>query len=444
MLTEKSNTIAPRQKAPYMRRMPLILALMVVAYLIAKPVYLFPSGGPQIGDAVIILMFIIVSFYPDEIDEQFKSFTFSTLVFVVYVTLINVFWAFMLFDFGLSGDDIIIHPLFYIFNLATVYIIIKMYSLFGDRLISVLFVGVVVSLILQLFVVLAFAGIGTTPGRETVSFNNPNQLGYWSVLSASIFLIFSRFLKVNVIFQVLVISICAYLVFLSQGRASLIALVLLLVLHFSQKASHLVLLLIAGVMVVPLLEGSEIFLGAAERLQNIGRESHDSIVGRGYFRIWTHPEHLLIGAGEGGIARRWPGEWELELHSTIGTLVFSYGIVGTGLLINALWRLFRLSGLRLLVYLVPTLVFGLVHQGLRFSHFWILLAVIAIVGLAERRRAAGGDIGKGEKAGKVASPYATVLPAASSLRPTDTPSFPVRGLKSGLSPREPHIDGQGN
>jgi hypothetical protein len=95
-----------------------------------------------------------------------------------------------------------------------------------------------------------------------------------------------------------------------------------------------------------------------------------------------------MGAGEGGVIERWPQDLYAgnEIHSTIGTLVFSYGIVGTALFIASFWQLYRLVGLQLMLYLVPALIYGLTHQGLRFSLFWVLLGIVAIVGLARERR----------------------------------------------------------
>ena len=48
---------------------------------------------------------------------------------------------------------------------------------------------------------------------------------------------------------------------------------------------------------------------------------------RGYNRIYEYPEQILLGAGERGRWRFGPGH-EHELHSSFGTVLFSYGIVG--------------------------------------------------------------------------------------------------------------------
>src|SRR5918994_582076 len=70
------------------------------------------------------------------------------------------------------------------------------------------------------------------------------------------------------------------------------------------------------------------------RLGTIGEQGDDSLAGRGYDRIWRHPEHLVFGAGEGaGLRFTEFGGLVKEMHSTLGTVLFSYGIVGFSLFV---------------------------------------------------------------------------------------------------------------
>lgn len=74
------------------------------------------------------------------------------------------------------------------------------------------------------------------------------------------------------------------------------------------------------------------------------------------------------------------------MHSTVGTVLFSYGVIGTFLFGIVLWRIYRRSGFANFLYLAPAFAYGLTHQGLRFSLLWVLFAALAVTG---RQRQAG-------------------------------------------------------
>jgi hypothetical protein len=108
-----------------------------------------------------------------------------------------------------------------------------------------------------------------------------------------------------------------------------------------------------------------------------------------------YPEYLLTGAGEGALYRfdeADDGDEQIhEIHSTFLTIMFSYGLVGTAAFAAAIWRLYRLSSGGAFLYLIPPFLYGLTHQGLRFSFFWLLLAVIGVLGsVASRDAVAAG------------------------------------------------------
>jgi hypothetical protein len=131
--------------------------------------------------------------------------------------------------------------------------------------------------------------------------------------------------------------------------------------------------------------------------------------------IWLvdYPEHLILGAGEGASERfytpRYREDSGAEVHSTLGVVLFAYGIPGTALFLLFLWRLARADPAHVLTLIVPLLVYGLAHNGLRFSLLWFCLAVV--YGTAR------GDGLQGEVAPIALWPWRTVKTplAASSL-----------------------------
>ena len=94
----------------------------------------------------------------------------------------------------------------------------------------------------------------------------------------------------------------------------------------------------------------------------------------------------MTGAGEGGLYRFGEVDSDLqihEIHSTFLTILFSYGLFGAAAFAAAIWRLYRLSSAGTFLYVIPPFVYGLTHNGLRFSFLWLLLAVIAVLGLTD-------------------------------------------------------------
>lgn len=100
--------------------------------------------------------------------------------------------------------------------------------------------------------------------------------------------------------------------------------------------------------------------------------------GRGYDRIWLSPEHLFIGAGEGAFARftNKSGDKGVEIHSTWGTILFSYGIVGLTLYTACLFLIFRPAPPAHWAYFATIALYGVTHQGLRFSMAWVFYGIV--------------------------------------------------------------------
>jgi integral membrane sensor domain MASE1 len=84
----------------------------------------------------------------------------------------------------------------------------------------------------------------------------------------------------------------------------------------------------------------------------------------------------VFGAGEGGLSRfaEFPRQ-HMEIHSSVGTVLFSYGVVGILLFTGFFWSLIGGAPLRLAVVLVPPLLYTVAHQGLRFTMMWVLFAI---------------------------------------------------------------------
>jgi len=345
--------------------------LLLVAYLVAKPFYLFPSGGAQIADAIVVAMLILAILGRQEITRVTGPFLAACILFSTYTLIVNAVWALLLDDLGL-----LITPVYYFFNTILVYVILNSYGRVGEPLFKVLLVGVVISVCVQLL--LSVWMLDPAAERQELFFNNENQLAEWALLSATIFCLLAKHLKVRLVYQLPVILGALFLVSVALSKAALIAAMLLLAIHFSRNLGHFLLVAIAGAIAIYLASEARLIENVVDRLMDIGQQSDDSLHGRGYDRIWLYPQYLLFGAGEFGLYR-FP-ETHIELHSTLGTVVFSYGAIGTFLFGLIFWQLLRLAGWADFLYLAPPIVHGLAHQGLRFSTLWVIFATVAIVG----------------------------------------------------------------
>jgi hypothetical protein len=365
------RTQVTSKKASRRARIPLALFAL---YFILKPFYLFESGTPQIADLVVVVMCAVTALRGDfRLDRTAVGVAVAATLLAGYMTFVNGVWALILED-----EDIVQkYMVFYVFNLGVLYATLQLHSMHGEDFLRWVIIGVLGSIALQ---TLLSPFVSTGGGRQILFFNNPNQLGYWSVLCGSLLFLLAPRLRIGIVVQLLAGAAVAYLSMLSLSKAAMISVAVMLAFAFLRRPSHA---LIAGlvVTVVALLAAdSALFESVTGRLGNIGQQQDDNLAGRGYDRIWRWPEYLIFGAGEGAL---WRFHTKLEVHSTFGMLVFSYGIPGIGLFCLLVYRIVKQGGMPALFALVPSFLYGLTHQGMRQSMFWVLFALAAVV--PERR-----------------------------------------------------------
>ena len=382
----QTDPLPKSQSQTSQQRPGIILIPAFAGYFFLKPFYVFESGLPQIADFLMMGLLGLVLLKPAESMSNYMPLLWRLIAFVFYVFLVNMVWAIILQNYEMLKP-----PVFYLFNIIIFFTVLRFHLLSKQSFLKLLILIVSASIVFQC--ALSFLLPDRFDGRQVLFFNNPNQLAYWTLLSASIFFICANELRVKLVYQFAMILPIGYLLGLSLSKAAMVSFCLLLLIQYSRKAWHL---LFAAVFVAILLvafSDSVIFENVMFRIENIGKQSDDGLAGRGYLRIFSHPHYLFLGAGEFGFERfRNP----FEMHSTIGTVIFSYGIIGTALFFAILWRLYRMAGLRLFFYLAPAFAYGLTHQGLRFSLLWVLFAVVAIIGVTRAehdtvRQAADSD-----------------------------------------------------
>jgi hypothetical protein len=101
--------------------------------------------------------------------------------------------------------------------------------------------------------------------------------------------------------------------------------------------------------------------------------TEDYLTDRGIERLMEHPRYLFAGAGEGYHLRFHHAK--LEIHSSAANMLFSYGLIGTGLFLVFLRWFSLTAGPRVTLLMIPALSYSFFHQGMRARPFWLLLAV---------------------------------------------------------------------
>jgi hypothetical protein len=321
------------------------------------------------------------------LDRSSSSAIRALLWFTLWVALVNYGYAFVLWRWT-RLKDFIIHPLYYLFN-ALVFVSALLIArrdrrLFLSASVAIAFTTIGIQVIASFF-------YRTELYRGELFFDSPNQLGYYALLCACVFALTQKPLGVPRLWSGVGITFCAYLAVLSASRASLAGiLVLLLMLAFSNPRT----IIIGSLVALALTSLGGPLSNAIDAAQTRATHERDPRVTfaeeRGYDRIWEHPEYLTIGAGEGAYERfAHANENARELHSSFGSVVFGYGIVGLVLFGTFFWRVIRGSSLRSKLMIIPALMYTVAHQGLRFTMFWVVLAVFLVLkqqAPPERRR----------------------------------------------------------
>jgi len=344
--------------------------LLWCAFVFLEPFYVLPSGLPQPGD-VLVLLLIPVTIYGwnGRLNKHLARPIRPLLWLTVWVFLIDYGWAIIIGKWTML-KAYTIFPLYYVFNAAIFISVLVLFQRFGKVVLRMTITCLFVAIGVQVTVALAGRGHAF---REAVFFNNANQLGYYALLAASMIAMSQRELKFSLLKASLGLTGCAYLALISGSRSAVAGIAILFVLLVFSNPRVIVAASIAAVVLMTLGPVSQALDHVSQR---VNRQRHYTFAEeRGYDRIWKYKEYMIIGAGEGDVDRfnTRPHQHGLEIHSSFATVLFSYGIVGFTLFLWFIIRVVRGSSFRLGIMLLPTLTHTAAHQGMRFTMLWVFL-----------------------------------------------------------------------
>lgn len=348
------------------------------------PVYLFSSGGIQPSHMVLAL-FSLIALLRRGLPSEAWGFLLASVA--IYSFFVESFYV----TIGAKPTSLMA-SVFFFYNL---FLVSAIYSYCSRCGLSALTPGVIVACAIAIITVSA-GGISLQEGgqgRATGAFNNPNQLGYFSVCILSLTYLLYSHGHLKYVVAVGMFAVAIFLSIASLSKAAMIAnfvvafLALKPVMREGESRSKLlaigfpifwISLVVFGLgfIVTSYFQGTFDDYLFVKRLQGIAHEDDSSLESRGYFGFLEgNTIQVFLGLGTKGVADI-VGH---EVHSTLASVLNNYGVFGfimfsAALVVWALklWRAYGFIGMACLTG--PAMLYGITHNGTRFTAFWVLFA----------------------------------------------------------------------
>lgn len=377
-----------------------LLKYLVILIIGLVPVYLFPSGYPQVVDVPIMILLGISFLVGHEKDHYLSKQIIPLVPFLVWSILVN------------SGYYLF-YPSEYVLLLKNAELIYTFALLYGFTFIfsrvvnsgnmKVIYIGLILSIILCAII----KGIYEEGVRSALSFNNPNQLGYFSVILVCYALLIIQY-NTNHIDKLLyhigdvIIIFCGHIfALLSLSRGAILAIVILdiwIITKIRNKAIIITISLLVIISVVLSIFVDPAFIerklesrsGRSYGVSEAKKETESRIIHN--LRTLSGAQYLVgmggsLATHEKGALGRVKGIG--EVHNIFGDIFRCYGLIGLALfaywILKLIWASRILTG-GLWVW-AAIMMYNMSHNGLRFRSFWLLIALmIAMMGVAHREQ----------------------------------------------------------
>ncbi|EJE4166522.1 hypothetical protein M3895_001876 [Vibrio parahaemolyticus] len=368
----------------------------IVTSILMKPLYLWNSGLPQISDFLSILgilCFIVYSLKNKVCFSNDKKMILNTFCFfVLYTWVINISLSIIY-----SNPEAIKTSIYYTYNLTYAFVLIVTIETIYSKNNNILMVNhfVLLSLFIGLILVSLLLVLPPDYGtRYSLTFNNPNQLASYVMLISVILVFFSIDYRRLVTYKYKTLTLIALMLMIivsiaSQSVAAIFAVVMasILFVNFMYVGYQKVVLFFLVFILFIYFISSNIDYYFSEVMVRMDDKISTSSIDeffkeRGYDRIFNHLDLIIFGAGEGIYSRLnsfiIDDYYQLELHSTFGNILFSYGLFGFLLFLLVIIRMCRknLNYMFILMFMMPYL---LTHNLIRQPLFWFFLMVPLIL-----------------------------------------------------------------
>lgn len=376
---------------------------LVLIYLVLKPFYLFGSGGLQVADLFLLASFALICVESatnknsrkviSKIAKEHKLFAF----FVVSTIIINGLY-FVIYP----EVKFVLSSLYYIFNL----IALVTFSFFAKDKIFLRRTGSVFkfNLLLQLMIWAMSFGRYYSPDRYMGTFNDPNQFGYYVLLSFFFIYMISFILGLKRLYIYYVLAL--FLIFLSGSTGMLLGMsvfsvgyAIVYIKHRLRKPYNLArsvvyaftiasLLLLPSGLIIMNFSGEtgrnsrqydsteQPIIERLDQKKNMadGDTGNTLWEDRVLDTVIKYPWYVLYGSGEGAF-KRFVGvtNYGSEIHSTFPSIVFYYGVLPTLVLIIWVYRQLRSASLHIMIVYVSLFATSFILLNQRQALFWVLI-----------------------------------------------------------------------
>ncbi|MCB9963560.1 MAG: hypothetical protein H6855_00810 [Rhodospirillales bacterium] len=363
-------------------KLPVFFVVIWVLYLLFSPFYIFPKGMPQPADFLLALGIIVAlgTEYP-RIETRIKPVYLMGGLFVILTMCINlVNYAFY------PHPRLLLSMLYYPYNFMIFLYVTWLFYRRPEAMVKISIYALVATLMIQIASTFLMAS-GYRGARATAGFENPNQLAYWALLTATMVIFLRRLDGQLRPIDYVMLLMAFFLQAIALSKAGIIAftvfLLFLMVTPFINKIARFlgivtivffsIFLALQPSTLLNIYQHIDFLQNAVERIEGIGTEADDDPGVRGYYRLSQFPFYTVFGAGEGSFERFDPSG--RELHSGIATIIFSYGLLGATFFFSFLTLILNRQPWYFILLFLPIILFGLPHQNFRFSHFWVLLGI---------------------------------------------------------------------
>ena len=158
-----------------------LINLCIYAYVFFKPFYLFGSGGIQISEIFIVIAFLLtlVEKVPkDGITKKMLRDLRILFIFILCVIIINFIY------YGIyQNTEFLMSTIQYILIFMGIYVFTNKIS--DKNVLKNIYKITQINLVIQLLIYISGIGRYYDAFRYMGTFNDPNQFGYFIVLSAA-------------------------------------------------------------------------------------------------------------------------------------------------------------------------------------------------------------------------------------------------------------------
>lgn len=365
--------------------------IFLYIYLLLKPFYTMSGGGFQISDLFIPIAFIFFLISKDSKNLFAKSIKGNgkLLIYTILANVINLLYFIMYLS-----------PKLLISNLCLIFIFIGIIC-FENSIKNTNFLLNVnkilkLNIVIQLIIFLLGLGRYYCLVRYQGTFNDPNQFGFYILLSCStIYILNNKLSKKSTISNLLFMSISTFLIFQCASTGMFLGISIFLGLYLvnlfikmnKKNVGKYIIVAIILVLFVNLVNfifpnnffekvtTSNIVERTKKKVNNFDTGEVSFAQERGLDKITMYPQYVIFGAGE-GVYERFQTYYVNEMHSTFPSMLFYYGIIP--FMFVVLWFLGKLKNIKF-DYIVPTVAiimesFTLLNQ--RQLLFWVFFILI--------------------------------------------------------------------